>query len=318
MVQGTNYGLNDSLKYTEFEFDSLVAEQSLDSDYSTTDWPMFLLGKPLSNIAAVKVIECQIPFSYYVFNTINQNFLLTESDGGGATTITIPAGNYDSTTILAALATALNASSANSHTYTVTYSSLTQKLTFSSNAGGANTFTFTFGNVNNVGNTNPRLWLGFNASTITSSTSQVLVAPNVIQLTGANYLYICSRSLGPMVKIYLPQYAQNGVYGAGADGPQIAKVAVTSQPGGVTFWQDPAPLYWFDLENLTNLAYVDFYILIGTSNQAFPTLFNGNSFSIKIGFLTNESVHNDYLGGGKQNDRVTSRTWSSGAGMMQF
>lgn len=318
MVTGTNYGLNDSLKYTEFEFDSLVAEQSLDSAYATTDWPMFLLGKPLSNIAAMKVIEVQIPFSYYVFNSINNTFTLTESDGGGPATVTIPVGNYDTVSILTALATALNSASVNSHTYTVTYSAITQKLTFTSNAGTTKTFTLTFGSAGNVGNTNPRLWLGFVAGAITSTTSQVLVAPNVVALTGPNYLYLCSRSMGPMVKLYLPQYAQNGIYGAGADGPQIAKVPITSQPNGVTFWQDPAPLYWFDLENLTNLAYLDLYVIAGTANQAFPTLFNGNSFSCKIGFLTNESVHNDYLGGGKQNDRVTSRTWSTGGGAMQF
>lgn len=234
----TSYGISDSLKYTEFEFDSLQTIQSFNTHHYTTDWPLFLLGKPLTNIAALKIVEAQIPFSYYVFyaatadsNSSNNTFTLTESDGGGATTVTIPAGNYTSTTILTALASALNAASANSHTYTVTYSSTTQLLTITSNAGGANTFTLTFGtSVNDPGWNNPRLWLGFSGGANISTTGQVLVAPSVIQLTGPNYIYINSVTLGAMIKLYLPANYNTGGQ-LSADGPQAAKIAITSQPG---------------------------------------------------------------------------------------
>lgn len=303
---GTNWGLNDSLQYTEFEFDSDQAQQSLNPQIFTSDWPLFLLGKPLSNIAALKILEAQIPFSYYVFNHYNNTFLLTESDGGGPRTVTIPVGNYTSATIIPVLVSALNAASANGHTYAVTYNAATQKLEIFSNAGGTNTFTLTFGTDKfDPGWTNPRIWLGFGGGANTSDTTQALPAPYVIQLTGPNYVYINSVVLGAMVKLFLPANYQQGALLA-ADGPQCAKVPITSQPTGVTFWQDPDPQKYFDMENWTSMAQVDFFLTLGDNPQVVEL--NGNSFAIKLGILTNSSSHNDFLGGGKQNNRVITRT----------
>lgn len=310
MPAGTNFGLNDSLKYTEFEFDSNSTAQSLNNQYYTTDWPLFLMGKPLNNIAAIKLLEAQIPFSYYVFNRFNNTFRLTESTGGGTVTVTIPVGNYNSATIVGTLATALTSVSPNGRIYTVSYNQASQLLTVSSNAGLTRTFTLTFGtNLYDPGWTNPRLWLGFSGGDNVSNTSQVLVAPSVIQLTGYNYVYVNSISLGAMVKLYVPanfggEYGNSGGQ-LGADGAQMSKVPITSQPGGVTYWQDPAPLMWFDLENWTSMSQVDFYLTLGDNPQVVE--FNGNSFSLKLGILTNESSHNDYLGGGKGNQRVQTR-----------
>lgn len=310
MPTGTNFGLNDSLKYTEFEFDSNSTAQSLNNQYYTTDWPLFLMGKPLNNIAAVKILEAQIPFSYYVFNQFNNTFQLTESEGGGTVTATIAEGNYNSATILGAVKAALEAVSPNTRTYTVFFNTASQRLQISSNAGLTRTFTLTFGtNLYDPGWTNPRLWLGFSGGVNTSSTSQVLVAPSVIQLTGYNYVYVNSISLGAMIKLYLPanfggEFGNSGGQ-LGADGPQMSKIPITSQPGGVTYWQDPAPLMWFDLENWTSMAQCDFYLTLGDNPQVVEL--NGNSFSLKLGILTNESSHNDYLGGGKANSRVQTR-----------
>lgn len=306
MSTGTNFGLNDSLKYTEFEFDSDQAISAKDASYYTSDWPLFYLGKPLANIAAMKILEVQVPFSYYVFNDNNNTFTLTESDGGGARTVTIPVGNYDSSIITTILGAALTTASANSHTYTVVYGSTTQLLQITSNAGGSRTFTLTFGaNTNDFGWTNPRIWLGFAGGANTSNTSQVLTAPYVIQLTGPNYVYVNSVVLGAMIKLFLPANYQSGGLLA-ADGPQCARIPITSQPCGVTFWQDPDPQKYFDMENWTSLAQIDFYLTLGDNPE--PLSLNGNSFALKLGILTNESNHNDYLGGGKQNKRVMLRT----------
>lgn len=249
MVVGTNFGLNDSLQYTEFEFDSLAAQYGFNaSNYSSSDWPVFLLGKPLNNVAALKTLEVQIPFTYYVFNSKNNTFTLTESDGGGARTVTIPVGNYTSSTLPSALATALNSASANSHTYTVAYSTSTYKLTITSNAGGANTFTLTFGSSStDPGWLNPRLWIGFNGGANTSDATQTLIAPAVLQVTGANYAYVNSVTIGAMVKLFLPaNYVTGGLLAA--DGPQLAKIPITSQPSGITFWQDPGIYSLFLIE----------------------------------------------------------------------
>ncbi len=312
----TNFGLNDSLKYNEFEFDSLSTSTAYDTDFLTTDWPLFLLGKPLNNIAALKVLEAQIPFSYYVFNSSNNKFILSES-GGTPVIVAITPGNYTGSTITTELATQLNAATTVANTYTVTFAIPTQKITVSAQTGAARSFSFTFGsNVNDPGWTNPRLWLGYagGINTSTTSVTPTLISPFVVQLTGPNYIFINSITLGAMVKLFLPANF-GGNYGSGplnsADGPQICKVPATAQPVGITFWQDPDPQKWFDIENWNSMAQVDLYLTMGDNPN--PITLNGNSFSIKLGILTNENTHNDYLGGGRQNDRVQSRTWNTGS-----
>ena len=237
---GNNFGLNDSLKYYEFELDSLDNSGSYNSSASPTDWPMFLIGgkSPLSNIAAIKIIEVQIPFSWYVFNSGNNTFTLTEISGGTATaTVTLPIGNYTSTQLAANLAAALIAASPNSSTYTVTFNVATQKFVITNTTGGAVTaFSFTFGLPTNSGNVNPRLYIGFPGG-VTSSTALVITSPNVVEASGPNYIYVNSVRIGQMTNLYLPKGAFN--LGGGNAGPQMAKVPVTVQPGGIIYWQDP-------------------------------------------------------------------------------
>lgn len=327
-MSSTFGGLDDSLEYHEFEFDSFDSNQAYDQSYSITDWPSFYMGKPLNNVAAVKVLEAQIPFSYYIFNSLNNTFVLHEWITGGtvdtSSTVTLPVGNYTSTTITSALKTALQSASVvngNSLTYTVTYASLTMKLTITNNdATASDFFTFVFGTSTDIGNTNPRLALGFAAGTNTSSASstETLTAPNVIQLTGPNYVYLNSRSLGSIVQLYLPGNGLVQPTNSGADGPQLAKIPITVLPGGVCSWQDPDPEKWFDLGNTNLSGNIDFYVTLGTGSFQLPILFNGGSFSFKLGVLTNTSSHNDWLGGGKQNDRAVSRTWPTGSQPMRF
>ena len=251
-----NYGLNDSLAYIELELDSLDALASpfsipspntvsitLTEVVRTSDWPQFNLGRPLPNVAAIKVLEVQIPFSYYVISQENSTFTLIES-GLGVTytsaTITLPSGNYTATSICTTLSTLLTAASGNAYTYTATYSTINQRITIVTTAVSTMSFTLTFGLSGDSGNTNPRLWLGFNQTQSCLSgitTTKTLVAPNCLQITGPNYLYINSTTLGSLATIYLPSGATN--LGGGSIGPQLAKIPVNCQPGGVINWQDP-------------------------------------------------------------------------------
>ena len=324
-MSGTNFGLNDSLEYTEFQLDSFDCTQSYNTSYSSSDWPKFYLGKPLNNVAAIKVIEAQIPFTFYIFNSNNNTFVLNEWTSGGTVnsgsrTVTITPGNYNYITIIAALNTALNTASANGYTYTANYNPNTLKLSVSnSNNVSGNFFTFTFGSLLDNGNTNARLPLGFipfiTSSTVCTGTANtaVITAANVVQLSGENYVYINSRSLGPLVKAYLPGNGLMNPTGSGADGPQLAKIPMTVNPGQVYNWSDPNPLMWFDVGNTAFSGSLDIYVSLGTNPT--PLLFNGDSFSLKLGVLTNQSSHNDWLGGGKQNSRVVTKTWPTG---MQF
>jgi hypothetical protein len=305
----TNYGLNNSLEYFEFALDSYDTLNSYNGQSLNTDWPVFWLGRPLNNVAAIKVLEVQIPFSYYVYNTSNNTFTLTESAGGPAEKVTITPGNYSSTTMIAELETDLNAASYNGFNYTVTYNESTQKFTIS-NSSGSGTFSLGFGVAGvEIGNTDPRDYLGFGPTGFpgnTSNASQVLVAPYAAMVTGDNYIYVNSVTFGPQVAMYLPQGAEN--LGNGTLGPQIAKVPVNVQPGGIIYWQDPDPMKWFDLENQNNVAVIDLYLTLGNKSAQTPLQLNGQNFSIKLGILVNKMVHNDVLGGGAHNDRVFQRS----------
>ena len=324
-MSGTNFGLNDSLEYTEFQLDSFDCTQSYNSSYNPSDWPKFYLGKPLNNVAAMKIIEAQIPFTFYIFNKSNNAFILNEWITGGtvnsgARTVTIAPGNYNYLTIINALNTALNNASANLYAYSTIYNQSTLKLSISNNnATAGNFFSFTFGSLGDNGNTNPRLPLGFSGGLIYSSVNTgvantaIMVAPDVIQLSGENYIYINSRTIGPLIKVFLPGNGILNPVASGADGPQIAKIPMTVNAGMVYNWADPNPLMWFDMGNTTFSGSLDIYVTLGT-NPA-PLLFNGDSFSIKLGLLTNTSSHNDWLGGGRQNNRAVAKTWPTG---MQF
>ncbi len=317
---GTNYGLNTNFLYTEFEFDSGQATSANNPQFSKTDWPVFLIGRPLNNVAAIKVLEVQIPFTYYVFFAVQggnggsgNHFLLQEYPGGvgGPTVVvTLTPGNYTVSDLIAQLQFSLSTVSPNGWAYTVTYAPITQKLTITSNGGNGSHFNLAFGNdINDPGWLNPRLWLGFfggvNVSTIGAGAGPpTLVSPFVLQVTGPNYLFLNSYSLGPLCKLYLPANYQAGGQ-VSSDGTQLAKIPVTVQPGGVNYWSDPAPQYWFDLENQSNIAQLDFYLTMGTNPQ--PITLNGATFSLKLGILTTKQTSNDYVGGGSMNNRVVNR-----------
>lgn len=319
----TNFGLNDSLEYTEFELDSFDCTQSYNSTYTVQNWPKFYLGKPLINVAAIKILEAQIPFTFYVINSQNNMFLLTEWTSSGTvshtTPVYIPVGNYNYATLAPVLVTALNLASYHAYTYQVTFNTATLKFSFNNTdfSTAGDFFSFTMGSPGDNEQTSPRAALGFNGGTTTSTANQggflpsnLLVAPNVVQIGGPNYLYINSRNIGPLVKVFLPGNGQVNPVGSGADGPQVAKIPLTVNPGQVLNWQDPNPLMWFDMGNTTFSGTMDFYVTIGTGTT--PVDFNGDSFSIKLGVLTNTASHNDYLGGGRQNGRATNKTWPTG------
>ena len=311
---GNNYGLNDSLKYYEYELDSLDATCANTDGVAKTDWPMFLLGGkvPLTNIAAFKILEVQIPFSWYVFNTQNttsnaNNTQWTLVETGGAQSgislyPQIAIGNYSGG---AALATALQAAlNTVSSFYTVVFNVQLQKLVFSTTKVGVTSFTFGFGATTNSGNFNPRLYIGFPGG-ITTSSGTSMVSPNVVLISGPNYLYLNSNTLGPLANLYLPQGAFN--LGGGNAGPQVAKIPVSISSGNVLFWQDPDPQKWFDVENLPLLNQIDFYLTLGNTTTQSPLQLNGLSFSIKLAVLTNTFSHNDLGGGLQHGERVVKR-----------
>ena len=186
--------------------------------------------------------------------------------------------------------------------YTVTYSSITQKFTITSDGGGGNTsFTLTFGTAGSTTNTDVHWFLGFNSG-VNASTLLVLESPNAILLSGPNYIYINSQNQGQLTNNILPTGAEN--LGGGNRGPQMAKVPVTSGPGSIIFYNDPAPEYWFNVGFIDVLQDIDFYLTLG--NFRHPIDLNGLAFQIKLGVLKQKKSKDTTSMGGVQNNRVTA------------
>ena len=301
-------GLDQKFRYYEFQLDSVASDYGFSGTETRLDWPIFQVGgkKPLENIAGIKVLEVQIPFSWYIVNNLNNTFILLETSGGN-TTVTIPVGNYTSGTLTTALQTALRAASANTILYVVSYNSTTQKFSIINGVGTSSPFSFIFGNaVIGDNSTSPVEILGFNRGTITSvfgSGANTLSAPNIANITGPNYLYVNSSKLGNLTDMYLPKTSDNATNGN--SGPEMAKVPIGVQPGGTILWVDPSPTMFFDLENLSSLTEIDFFLTLGNSNQVLKL--NGLSFSLKLGILVNEYTQNYTSSGTVANGRVVNR-----------
>jgi hypothetical protein len=160
----------------------------------------------------------------------------------------------------------------------------------------------------NSGNTNPRLYIGFppgitNASLVSSKYE--ILSPNCELVSGPNYIYINSSKLGSDVDQYLPAGAFN--LGGGKAGPQIAKIPVNVNPGGIIYWQDPTPVYFFTYDQLQSLNSFDFYITLGNTTSQIPLQLNGLGFSIKLAILERKLVNSDSSMGTSSNGRVVKR-----------
>jgi hypothetical protein len=304
-ADGNNYGLNGNYDYNEFEIDSFDALQAYNGSYTISNWPKIFFGKPLENVAAVKILETTIPFTYYAVNSSNNTFLLN------ASTITIPVGTYTSAEMVTTLGSLLSAALAGT---TVSYSDTTMKFTISNTVPTA--FTLTFGSAGNDGQTNARLILGFNAGVTSSSATQV--APNVAQLNGPPYLYLNSRSLGSMVHLYLNSDGIVNATGKGADGPQVCMIPVNTTRGNTITYKDPDPQKWFYTGSQNFTGFLDFYLTLGVSPENIPLDLNGGRFVVKLGILQTRAQGNDNMTSTRGNHRVVSRTWQAGGNRMEF
>jgi len=143
----------------------------------------FIHGEGVLNLD-VALIHAEIPVSFYVINEYNNQFRF-KLGVATITTVSISFGNYNSTSLITALNTALN-----DVNFTITISKLTGKLSMTYNSDFIiyNNFSFSIGTV-----------LGFNDNTINNSIGAsnpfTLTPPNMLNLLGAKKLNIVSNEL---------------------------------------------------------------------------------------------------------------------------
>jgi len=137
----------------------------------------------ISNLE-IQLIHAEIPVSFYIINEYNNKFKF-KLDIEAITTKTIENGNYNSSSLITALNTALNDAN-----LIITISKLTGKLTFSYNKS----FIIYNNFINSIGNI-----LGFSENTINnsvgSSNPYTLTPPYMLNLLGAKKLNILSSNI---------------------------------------------------------------------------------------------------------------------------
>lgn len=224
-----DFGLNQTFEYSEISFDSWDATSSGGQLNPSTasdkySWPLFQYTSKHPNVAAIKILQAEIPFVWDVINLVNQTFIYTAA--GTPFTITIPTGTYTGATLAAQLQTLISAITAG---FTVTYSSTTLRFTFTQSAAIA--WSLGFASRNTAYSP-----LGFLPATTYSATGigSTIVSANVAQVSGPNYLYVNSRKIGSLINFNLTDGAPKG-----PAGPQIAKIPVNVPYGSVIFYNDP-------------------------------------------------------------------------------
>ena len=296
------------MDYIEIEIDSTLSALS-NTSASSLDTPLVNIGRNLTNVVGAKILEVNIPFSYYTINNTPTPRTLRQQNSFSVAwkigfvnsqfSITIPPGNYTSTQLATEIQTQLVAQTALpplvGGSGTCTFNSNTGKfvIQITQAAPGPVTalkivfseFVPPFGPIVLFGDTIPlqplASLLGF-----TSNVPDAVVTggglaftwdpPSVANLTGPNNLYVNSVLLGNLCKAYLPESSLV----TGETNPQMAMVPVNVNPGGIIWWQDPAPHEVFDTKNLFSLTRIDLYITAGTNPT--PLLFNGLGFQVKL------------------------------------
>ena len=290
-----NWGLNNTYDYYEFAIDSLDNSGSGAGGYSPLNWPNFFVGgkNPLTRVRGMKILSAEIPFSYYVFTSVNNSFEVGTTESGTWASVSIPPGNYTTTTILTVLKNLIQSQIPG--VVTVTYDSSTLKLVFTSDASLYLRFP-------EDGLLSPRLWIGFNAGVFGFTSAGSFTAPNVALLSGPNYLYINSIKIGQLTNNYIP----TGFSPVnGNTGPQIAKVPVNVDSGEIIYYTDPDPQKYFDIGDSNSLQKLDFYLSLGTSETVLDL--NGLSFSLKLALLLEKMNMDESMSGYSNQERVVKK-----------
>ena len=183
--------------------------------------------KTPNNYDTVSLINFSCPKSYYLFNSLNNRFIVIEN--GNQTVITIPIGNYDFYTLTNELNTLLSACV---YTYQVTNSQLTGK------------FLFTVSNNNNIQpsidfNTANSAYkiLGFDKLLYTFA-GNTLSSANIVNLQLTNTVRLCANFIyrGTLATI-IPNIADFSMINYNEYNPNFTSHSITNTSlGNVRFW----------------------------------------------------------------------------------
>jgi hypothetical protein len=275
--------LSDTFEYLELNcdnYDALVPGGqfwkggSSPLDQIVYSWPKFYWTEKSPDIVAMKVLEMSFQNVWDTVNTVNNSFIYVV--GASTFTITIPTGYYTGTTMATALTTAFNVATPGAG-ITVTNNATTQKFTFTQPVLGT-PWNFQFPNKQTL-----YFHMGFIPGTTVSSPGGVgssIVSPLVANPDGPRYLYLNSRTMGPLVNFNLT----DGNVGS-AGGPQIAKIPATGAKNGHFSYTDSNPTMFFDFFAGAKFDSFDLYLTLGSDQDQTPLDMKGSDWSAKLGFI---------------------------------
>lgn len=183
----TNTIQDDGQRYRSDHVQRKVYINSRDRTAGSNTQFRIYISDTIENVKSIELHHASIPHTIYLIRTgVNDTFDLVES-GVGTATITLSEGSYTSSQMETELKTQLDASSLAGATYTVSISTMTAKMTITSNGPQ---FDFDFNQVNDYALEN---YLGFdsgvNSSAIVGAV-ETLIAPYVIDLSPLTELFV--------------------------------------------------------------------------------------------------------------------------------
>ena len=280
-------GFNSELEYLELVVDSYDAENpggqlwlgsTSPLNQIVFSWPKFYWTYKAPRIMAMKVISAEIPNVWDVINTNNNTLVYTYN--GTPTTITLATGTFTGAQIATALQTAISAVTAG---FTVTYDSTLLKFTFTQTVAVL-PWTISFPTTSSL-----FAIVGFLAGSSQGGTGagSSTVSSIVAQVSGPNYLYLNSRTLGPQINFNLTEDAVGG-----NGGPQICRIPINASRNNVVLYTNPNAQDFFDCF-AESVNQFDLYLTLGPEAQQTPLDMKGVSWSVKFGFLSRRQVSED-------------------------
>lgn len=204
-------------------------------------------GPTLADKTEVALSQLIITNSIYNVDSSNNKFNFREESNGTIETATINPGSYSLAQLLPVLKTAMDNSSENSRTYTLTSSTITNKITISSNVG-----TFSVCPDNGEG---LNLMLGFSRFNETSQ-SATQIAPRIYNLSRyGNLLLYCSVIEG-----------NNYNTSSGTTDQILESIPLVESNSGDIFVYEPVDLNWRKLGQQGKINQLRFVLRDATGN----------------------------------------------------
>lgn len=207
-----------------------------------------------------------IPFTYYVFTS--PNYTSCTING---TTVTWAAGNYTASEWISVVVAQLT-------NITITYSAITNKLTFVHGLGTTITITFS-------ATEKAYELLGMNAGTNTNGTAS-FTTPKTVNFSGPNFLYLRSNTLGSIFNNSSMFYSASTRLDRNTSNI-IAMIPINVNRNDIVFYENMLDIF-FSWPSYGNKQ-IDLYCTLGNRTEIMD--FNGNTFQITLHGYTTQKDH---------------------------